>query len=45
VERVVPGFGPTGPWLVSPDALDDPDDLPIGCTLNGQQMQRAAPVT
>jgi 2-keto-4-pentenoate hydratase/2-oxohepta-3-ene-1,7-dioic acid hydratase in catechol pathway len=36
-----PGFGPTGPWLVTPDELDDPDDLPIGCTLNGQQMQKS----
>ena len=26
---------------MTPDELDDPDDLPIGCTLNGQQMQES----
>jgi 2-keto-4-pentenoate hydratase/2-oxohepta-3-ene-1,7-dioic acid hydratase in catechol pathway len=34
-----PGFAPTGPVLVTPDELDDPDDLAIGCTLNGEVMQ------
>jgi 2-keto-4-pentenoate hydratase/2-oxohepta-3-ene-1,7-dioic acid hydratase in catechol pathway len=34
-----PGFGPMGPVLVTPDAVDDPDDLEIGCTLNGRVMQ------
>jgi 2-keto-4-pentenoate hydratase/2-oxohepta-3-ene-1,7-dioic acid hydratase in catechol pathway len=34
-----PGFGPTGPWVVTPDALADPGDLAIGCTLNGEPMQ------
>jgi 2-keto-4-pentenoate hydratase/2-oxohepta-3-ene-1,7-dioic acid hydratase in catechol pathway len=27
------GFGPTGPWLVTPDELPDRDDLAISCTL------------
>ena len=27
-----PGFGPTGPWLVTADELPDPDDLAIGCS-------------
>jgi len=27
-----PRFGPLGPVLVTPDALDDPDDLELGCT-------------
>ena len=36
-----PGFGPLGPVLVTPDALDDPDDLELGCTLNGRVMQKA----
>ena len=31
-----PGFGPTGPWVVTPDALPDPDDLAIGCAVNGE---------
>lgn len=34
-----PGFGPTGPWLVTTDELGDPDDLAITCTLNGQVVQ------
>lgn len=35
-----PGFGPTGPVLVTPDELADSDDLAISCTLNGEEMQR-----
>jgi 2,4-diketo-3-deoxy-L-fuconate hydrolase len=35
-----PAFGPMGPVLVTPDALDDPDDLELGCTLNGKVMQK-----
>jgi 2,4-didehydro-3-deoxy-L-rhamnonate hydrolase len=34
-----PGFGPVGPWLVTPDEFDDPDDLALGCSINGEQMQ------
>ena len=34
-----PGFGPTGPWLVSPDEFDDPDDLALTCKLNGEVVQ------
>jgi 2-keto-4-pentenoate hydratase/2-oxohepta-3-ene-1,7-dioic acid hydratase in catechol pathway len=34
-----PGFGPTGPWLVTPDELADRDDLRIGCAVNGEQVQ------
>ena len=34
-----PGFGPTGPWLVSPDELANPDDLAISCEVSGQMMQ------
>jgi 2,4-didehydro-3-deoxy-L-rhamnonate hydrolase len=36
-----PGFGPTGPVLVTPDELADPDDLEIGCDLAGETMQLA----
>ena len=36
-----PGFAPLGPVLVTPDELDDPDDLELGCRLNGEEMQRA----
>ncbi len=35
-----PGFGPTGPWLVTPEELPDRDDLELGCAVNGEQMQR-----
>jgi 2,4-didehydro-3-deoxy-L-rhamnonate hydrolase len=36
-----PGFAPTGPVLVTPDEFTDPDDLAIGCEVNGQPMQTA----
>lgn len=35
-----PGFGPTGPFLVSVDELDNPDDLTLGCILNGEEVQK-----
>jgi 2-keto-4-pentenoate hydratase/2-oxohepta-3-ene-1,7-dioic acid hydratase in catechol pathway len=34
-----PGFGPIGPWLATPDELATPDDLAIGCAVNGEAMQ------
>jgi 2-keto-4-pentenoate hydratase/2-oxohepta-3-ene-1,7-dioic acid hydratase in catechol pathway len=34
-----PGFAPVGPWLVTPDAVPDPDDLALGCSVDGEQMQ------
>jgi 2,4-didehydro-3-deoxy-L-rhamnonate hydrolase len=36
-----PGFGPTGPWLVTPDELAEPDDLALRCTLDGEVVQDA----
>jgi 2,4-didehydro-3-deoxy-L-rhamnonate hydrolase len=36
-----PGFGPTGPWLVTPDEFDDPDDLELGCAINGEEVQKS----
>lgn len=36
-----PGFGPTGPAIVTPDELRDTDDLAISCHLNGRQVQAA----
>jgi 2-keto-4-pentenoate hydratase/2-oxohepta-3-ene-1,7-dioic acid hydratase in catechol pathway len=36
-----PGFGPTGPWVITPDELDDPDDLAIACTVNGEEVQKS----
>lgn len=34
-----PGFGPTGPWLVTPDEFADREDLAISCSLSGEGMQ------
>jgi 2-keto-4-pentenoate hydratase/2-oxohepta-3-ene-1,7-dioic acid hydratase in catechol pathway len=36
-----PGFGPIGPFLVTPDEFANPDDLEISCTLNGEVMQKS----
>lgn len=38
--KSLPGFGPTGPWLVTTDEFDNPDDLELGCELNGEQIQK-----
>lgn len=35
-----PGFGPVGPWLVTVDEFDDPDNLALECSVNGVQMQK-----
>jgi 2,4-diketo-3-deoxy-L-fuconate hydrolase len=34
-----PGFAPVGPWLITPEEFDDPDDLEISCRLNGEVVQ------
>ncbi|MFD9003700.1 fumarylacetoacetate hydrolase family protein [Streptomyces sp. NPDC059582] len=34
-----PGFSPTGPVLVTPDEFDAPDDLALGCAVDGETMQ------
>ena len=39
--KSLPGYGPVGPWLVTPDELSDPDSLQISCAVDGEQMQRA----
>lgn len=39
--KSLPGFGPIGPWLVTPDELGDPDDLEISCLLNGEVVQHS----
>ncbi len=41
IGKSFPGFGPTGPWLVTPDDLADPDDLELSCAINGEQMQKS----
>lgn len=37
-----PGYGPIGPVLVTPDEFDNPDDIPLGCLLNGTQVQKSS---
>lgn len=33
------GFGPNGPFLSTPDEMDDPHDLALSLDLNGERMQ------
>jgi 2,4-didehydro-3-deoxy-L-rhamnonate hydrolase len=35
------GYGPMGPWVVTPDDLPDPDDLALGCSVDGEKVQDA----
>ncbi len=35
------GYGPIGPWVVTPDELNNPDDLALGCSVNGDKVQDA----
>jgi 2,4-didehydro-3-deoxy-L-rhamnonate hydrolase len=35
-----PGFGPLGPSVVTLDGVVDPDNLELGCALDGDVMQR-----
>jgi 2-keto-4-pentenoate hydratase/2-oxohepta-3-ene-1,7-dioic acid hydratase in catechol pathway len=36
-----PGFGPVGPWLVTPDEVSDRDDLELGCSIDGDVVQKS----
>ena len=33
------GYGPMGPWIVTPDEVSDPDDLALGCSVDGETVQ------
>ena len=35
------GYGPMGPWVVTPDELPNPDDLGLGCSVDGEPVQDA----
>src|SRR5262249_55071499 len=35
------GYGPLGPWIVTVDELDDPDDLALRCAIDGETVQDA----
>ncbi|MDQ6895740.1 MAG: fumarylacetoacetate hydrolase family protein [Actinomycetota bacterium] len=37
--KSLPGFGPVGPWLVTLDELTDPNDLQLGCAIDGETVQ------
>lgn len=37
--KSLPGFGPIGPWLVTLDELTDPNDLELGCAIDGETVQ------
>jgi len=36
-----PGFGPIGPWLVTPDEFANPDDLGLTCEIDGEEVQNS----
>jgi len=33
------GYGPMGPWVVTPGEVPDPDDLALGCSVDGEKVQ------
>ena len=35
------GFSPQGPWLVTIDEFHDADDLELGCSLDGEEVQKS----
>jgi 2-keto-4-pentenoate hydratase/2-oxohepta-3-ene-1,7-dioic acid hydratase in catechol pathway len=35
-----PGFSPTGPWLVTPGEFTHRDDIALGCSVNGESVQK-----
>jgi 2,4-diketo-3-deoxy-L-fuconate hydrolase len=35
------GYGPMGPWVVTPDEVPNPDDLGLGCSVDGEKVQDA----
>ena len=37
-------YAPIGPFLVTPDEFDDPDDLEVRCTVDGEEVQRGRTV-
>ena len=40
-----PTFGPLGPWLVTPDEIEDVQNLSMWLNVNGKQMQRGSTKT
>ncbi len=40
--KSAPGFGPVGPWLVTPDDVGDPQSLALSTRLNDEVMQSSS---
>jgi len=40
-----PTFGPLGPWLVTPDEVEDPQKLDMWLDVNGERMQSGSTAT
>ncbi|RFC66040.1 FAA hydrolase family protein [Fulvimarina endophytica] len=40
--KSAPGFGPLGPWLVTPDRVGDPQALDLWLNVNGETCQRGS---
>jgi 2-keto-4-pentenoate hydratase/2-oxohepta-3-ene-1,7-dioic acid hydratase in catechol pathway len=40
-----PTFGPLGPWLVTPDEIEDPQKLDLWLDVNGERMQNGSTST
>jgi 2-keto-4-pentenoate hydratase/2-oxohepta-3-ene-1,7-dioic acid hydratase in catechol pathway len=36
-----PGFTPIGPWVVTVDEFENPDDLELGCAIDGETVQHS----
>ena len=39
VGKSFPGFAPMGPWVVTVDEFENPDDLELGCAIDGETVQ------
>ena len=39
--KSAPGFGPVGPWIVTPDEIKDPQNLNLWCAINGEMQQNS----
>lgn len=39
--KCCPTFGPLGPWLVTPDEIEDPQNLHLWLEVNGERVQNA----
>jgi 2-keto-4-pentenoate hydratase/2-oxohepta-3-ene-1,7-dioic acid hydratase in catechol pathway len=41
MSKSYPGFGPMGPSMVTIEEFADPDDLELGCTMDGELVQQS----